>query len=81
MEKKKKKKNHWHQPFGAAMRLEFKDNREGLDFEEEHELSREPLRIDLLIIKKKPGVKITNEIGRFFRGYIVNALSKCVYYI
>lgn len=42
----------WHPAFCAAMELEFKDDREALLYEREHNLSKKPLQIDLLIIKR-----------------------------
>ena len=61
----------WHPGFCGAAALELAANRDDLEFYEEHNLSREPLRIDLLIIKKLTGAVIQNEIGRIFRGYNV----------
>lgn len=63
------KKNQWHPGFAAAIRMELKENREGLTFEEEHPLSKKPLQIDMLIIKNEKNVKIKNKIGRIFRRY------------
>lgn len=40
-------------------------------FEREYNLSKEPLRIDLLIIKKTRNVTVENEIGKIFRKYNV----------
>ncbi|MDR2483260.1 MAG: hypothetical protein LBD08_06475 [Treponema sp.] len=37
------------------------------EFETEHQLTAEPLRIDLLIIKKKPEIIIKKNIGAIFR--------------
>ena len=51
------------------MELEFIENKKGLVYDSEYNLSREPLRIDLLIIRKKPEETIVNEIGAFFLGY------------
>lgn len=62
-------KIQWHPGFVAAMNLEFKDDRENLLFEKEHNLNTKPLAIDLLIIKKKGAAPISNEIGQFFRGH------------
>ena len=59
----------WHPGFVAAMNLEFKDNKNDLIFEKEHNLNTKPLEIDLLIIKKDSSVHISNEIGAFFRGH------------
>ncbi|MDE7274465.1 MAG: hypothetical protein K2N95_15670 [Lachnospiraceae bacterium] len=62
-------KTHWHPAFCAAMELELRANNKGLINEPEHNLSSEPLRIDLLIIKKDPDEVIENEIGTIFLGH------------
>ena len=46
-------RDHWHPGFLGAMELEFIDYKDELIFEGEHQLSKEPLKMDLLIIKKK----------------------------
>lgn len=61
----------WHPAFISAMNLELANDRENLIFEREYNLNTRPLEIDLLIIKKKKGVRISNEIGHFFREYNV----------
>lgn len=60
-------KIQWHPGFVAAMTLEFKEYKDILVFENEHNLNTKPLAIDLLIVKKKPSVHISDEIGEFFR--------------
>lgn len=62
-------KKQWHPAFCAAMELEFKEDNDVLDYEREHNLSKKPLQIDLLIIKKEAGRKLKNEIGDFFLEY------------
>ena len=62
-------KIQWHPGFYAAAELELSDNQDDLLFQTEHNLSRKPLQIDLLIIKKKKNISIKNEIGAIFRGY------------
>lgn len=62
------KKNQWHPGFAAAIRMELKENREGLTFEEEHPLSKKPLQIDMLIIKNEKNVKITLVRQRYQQG-------------
>ncbi|MDR1635805.1 MAG: hypothetical protein LBR93_00555 [Treponema sp.] len=42
--------------------------RDALSFESEHPLNSEPLRIDVIIIKKEREVVIENPIGAIFRG-------------
>jgi len=58
-------KIQWHPGFFAGMELELKGYH--LDFESEHQLTRGPLYIDILIIRKLTDEKIDNEIGEVFR--------------
>jgi len=68
MEKKDTEhKLHWHPAFLEAMQLELIEFREYLEFRYEHNLTFEPLRIDLLIIKKPKGLTIDKNIARIFR--------------
>jgi hypothetical protein len=62
-----KKRVHWHPAFRQAIRAEFGDYADALEFHDEFALNTEPLRIDVLIIKKKHGVEIVRNIGRIFR--------------
>jgi hypothetical protein len=64
-------KIQWHPGFYGAAELEFIDNRGDLEFTPEYSLSKEPIRMDLLIIKKIGSGKIKNEIGRIFKGFNV----------
>ena len=48
----------YHPGFVGGMELLLWSYRESLHIEEEHYLSREPLRIDLLIVKKTLCVRI-----------------------
>lgn len=59
----------WHPGFVGAMEIDFISDRDKLTFEREHNLSKEPLSIDLLIIKKENDAVIQNQIGRMFRRY------------
>ena len=61
----------WHPGFYGAAELELDSNRDDLEFQREYNLSKKPLRLDLLIIKKVANVPIKNEIGRMFRTYNV----------
>ena len=61
----------WHPGFYGAAELEFLSNKDVLEFQRELNLSKEPLRIDLLIIKKLADVRIENEIGQIFKRYNV----------
>ena len=62
-----KTKLQWHRSFGAALRITLQDEMRYLEMHEEHLLSKKPLQIDVLIIKKLQDVKIKKTIGRIFR--------------
>lgn len=57
----------WHPGFASAIKLEFHDNRNDLEYSEEVVLNKEVIRVDMLIIKKKPGVILKNPLGEHFR--------------
>ncbi|MDR0328138.1 MAG: hypothetical protein LBI05_07585 [Planctomycetaceae bacterium] len=59
----------WHPAFAQAIENELEDSKDALTFETEHQLTTEPLRIDVLIIKKKRSVIIKKNIGQIFRGF------------
>lgn len=61
------KRIKWHPAFYGGMELELRDYKDNLIFESEHELSKEPVRMDLLIVKKRKDIKIENPIGVLFR--------------
>ena len=65
--KNKKEKLQWHPAFCSATELELREDKENLEFIREYSLSQKPLQIDLMVIKKKPGIKIKNEIGHIFK--------------
>jgi hypothetical protein len=58
----------WHAAFRSALELELISYEDILTFEFEYKLNTQPLALDALIIKKKPNVVITKNIGKFFRG-------------
>lgn len=62
-----KDKIKWHPGFASALKLEFYDNRNDLEYSEEVVLNKEAIRMDMLIIKKKPGVVLQNPLGEHFR--------------
>jgi hypothetical protein len=57
----------WHPAFAQAIETELEDCQDVLTFETEHQLTTEPLRIDVLIIKKPPDFVIKKNIGQIFR--------------
>ena len=62
-----KTKLQWHPAFGAALRITLQDEMKYLEMHEEHLLSKKPLQIDILIVKKLRDIKIKKTIGRMFR--------------
>lgn len=67
--KKPKGKLPWHSAFFAGIQIEFEKEAEKLTFENEHQLGTDPMRIDVLIIKKHTEEQIQKNIGRIFREY------------
>ena len=65
----KQDKIFWHEAFYEAVDLELHEYLKYLKFEQEHLLSKEALRIDLLVIKKEKDIKIQKNIGQIFKGY------------
>jgi hypothetical protein len=57
----------WHSGFNAALRVELEDELDELCIEDEHMLSKKPMQIDVLVVKKKGEQPIRKNIGRIFR--------------
>ena len=57
----------WHPAVVRAIEFELEDCRDDLAIEAEYQLTTEPLRIDVLIIKKKRDVILKKNIARVFR--------------
>ena len=68
-ENEKQDKIYWHDAFFAALQLELHDYIDILIFEDERQLSKEALAMDVLIIKKIADVKIEKNIGQIFKGH------------
>ena len=65
-------KIQWHPAFYAAAGLELMEDIEKLELRPEYNLSKEPIRIDLLVIKNDELIgNIKNEIGHIMRKYNV----------
>lgn len=60
-------KTQWHPAFCSAIRLEFREYEEYLEYVNEYNLNSKPLQIDLLVIKKDNKIKIRNNIGFIFK--------------
>jgi hypothetical protein len=59
----------WHPAFFTAIQQELLEYRDDLSFESEHQLNAEPLKIDVVIIKKRRDVIIKKNIAAIFRMY------------
>jgi hypothetical protein len=59
----------WHSPFRGAIKIELEPYKDILEYIDEKLITKKPLQIDLLIIKKPSGAKIENDIGRIFRAF------------
>lgn len=71
MAKQKKKTLRWHPAFYAGIQIELREDADRLEFIQEHTLGTEPVRIDMLIIKKADKQPLHKNIGRIFRTYNV----------
>ncbi len=63
------RRKDWHAAFDDAIRAELLPYAKVLTFEREHYLNTEPLRIDLLIIKKESEIKIHKNFAEDFLGH------------
>lgn len=57
----------WHPAFCAAMEIELMDEHDKLEFLMEYQISKKPMMIDLVIIKKEETEQIKKNIGNIFR--------------
>ncbi|MDR0465021.1 MAG: hypothetical protein LBG94_07915 [Treponema sp.] len=60
-------KLNWHPAFLQAIQHELYDYLDFLEFKYEYQLTTEPLRIDLIVIKKPRDLIIEKNIGKIFR--------------
>ena len=60
-------KIQWHPAFDAALCIELNEDLGILDIWNEYMLSKKPMQIDVLIIKKEAGKRIRKKIGHLFR--------------
>ena len=66
-----KDKIYWHDAHHEALQLELHEYEDVLEFKKEHQLSKEALRMDTLVIKKIKDVQINKNIGKIFRNHNV----------
>ena len=71
MVKLSKENIKWHPAFAAAIQLEFKQYNQYLEYSIEHELIQEPLKVDVVVIKKLEDVTIDKSIGKMLKKYNV----------
>lgn len=57
----------WHPGFFAALQIELADEADKLTFENEHQLSKKPMAIEVVVINVKPEETIQKNIGKRFR--------------
>jgi hypothetical protein len=59
----------WHPAFVEAIKLELDQYEDILEYTPEYQLTKEPLRIDVVIVKKRKNVPIKKNIAAIFRGH------------
>ena len=57
----------WHPANYAGLQIELAEEKEFLNFEDEHQLGTKPMAIDILIIKNETKHKIRKNLGRIFK--------------
>ena len=60
---------HWHDAFYEALQYELHNYKDFLRFENERLLSKEALKMDVLIVKKDKDISIDKNIGRIFKAH------------
>ena len=66
-ETQNKDKTYWHDAFYEALQLELHQYLKSLKFVYEHQLSKEALIVDVLVIKKEHDIEIEKNIGKIFK--------------
>ncbi|MCL2400085.1 MAG: hypothetical protein FWC91_10155 [Defluviitaleaceae bacterium] len=64
-----KGKVFWHGCFFEGLQLDLYQYRESLSYKKEHELAKEFLIVDVMVIKKSKDMKIEKDIGKIFKGH------------
>lgn len=59
----------WHSGFAGGLNLCMKEHMQDIEISREVQLTKKPIRMDCLILKKKDDVVIENDLGRGFRGH------------
>ena len=64
-----KKKNWWHPPFYEGLKAVLDPSEDHFRFQDEYRLSKESLRIDVMITKKGEAFPVNHEIAELFKGH------------
>lgn len=72
----KKEKLQWHPAFTAALRVTFQEEMQYLELLEEYPLSKNPPRIDAIILKKNKKVVIQKRSDGFFGAIILLSINR-----
>lgn len=68
-------KLQWHPAFDAVLRIEFEGELDKLQIIDEYQLTRKPLQMDNLIIKKKKGVQIKKILAGYSESTILSNIN------
>ncbi len=64
-----KRRLSWHPAFGAVLRIELEKELDLLEIVDERQLTKEPLQMDVLVVKKEKDIRLEKNIGRIFKSY------------
>jgi hypothetical protein len=67
--KKDTERTAWHPAFQGAIELEFREYLYALEITAEYPLTSEPLKIDLLVVKKILDISLDKSIARIFKNH------------
>lgn len=67
---------YWHPAFYAGLQIELQDDADNLEFESEHLLSKKPMQIDILIIKKESSRPVKKNIYKAVIETVMRANQK-----
>lgn len=62
-------KIQWHPAFCSALKIALAEDADALEYQEEHLLSKKPMQVDMLVIKKQEHRSIKKTVGHIFRGH------------
>jgi hypothetical protein len=59
----------WHPGFTEGLKENYSKYLDGLEFKDELQLTKEPLRVDVVVVKKRADMVVDMDTGRIFRGH------------